>query len=178
MNKIWNYESGKDDPLSKLIKKDGDIVFTKDAMAQYLISKIEFKEGDRVMNPSYGKGAFYHNLPNNVNSFYCEINEGKDYLAQDTQVDITLDNPPFVPRKLFWSFMEKAMETTKREIYWLINTSALNVFTPNRLNQMECEGWFINGFELVADKRWYGRYVWCKIERENKNFIKWCNISF
>ena len=112
-----------DGKLKKLVEKDADICFTKDEMAKYLISKIKFKEGDKVMEPCKGKGAFFINLPKNTINLYCEINENKDYLTQNEKVDITLSNPPFVPRKLFWDFMKKAMETTNREIYWLINMS-------------------------------------------------------
>ena len=174
-NHIWNYESKKNDALAKQVEKDADICFTTFEMAKHLIGRITFKDGDRVMNTSFGKGAFYNQLPNNTKNYYCEINEGKDYLEQDQMVDITLDNPPFVPRKLFWSFMQKAMDTTTREIYWLINIGALNVFTPKRLNEMKDKNWFINGLYIVADKRWYGRYVWVKITKENNGFIDWKN---
>ena len=52
-------------------------------------------------------------------------------------VDVTLSNPPFVPRKLFWSFMLNAMKTTRREIYWLINMRSLEVFTKNRMEEIK-----------------------------------------
>lgn len=85
--------------------KDPDIVMTKPEMAKHLLSLVSFMDGDKVMEPCKGKGAFYDNLPSNVEKLYCEINEGKDYLTQEVEVDITLSNPPFVPRKLFWQFM-------------------------------------------------------------------------
>ena len=130
------------------------------------------------MEPCKGDGAFYNNLPDKVSKFYCEINEGLDYLLSTEKVDITLTNPPFVPRKLFWSFMQVAMENTDRLIYWLINFSSLNVFTPKRLKEMEEKGWFIESFHTVADKRWYGRYCWLKISKINKHVITYNTKSY
>lgn len=178
MNKIWKYKSNKDDQLAKKVAKDKDIVMTKPEMAKYLISLVDFKDGDVVIEPCLGNGAFYDNLPNNVVKKWCEINKGRDYLEFDEEVDITLSNPPFIPRKLFWSFMLKAMETTKREIYWLINLSSLNVYTPKRLEEMKNKGWFINNLHIVADKRWFGRYCWIKIGKEDKGFIKYNKMVY
>ena len=175
MSKVWNYESKENDNLAKLVKDKGDdIVMTNPKMAIDLINNhTDFKEGDKVMEPCKGYGAFYDNLPDNINKVFCEINEGKDYLEYEGMVDITLSNPPFAPRKLFWSFMVKAMETTRRNIYWLINLSALNVFTPKRLDEMKEKKWYIQHLHIVADKRWFGRYVWVKIGRKNRGIFSW-----
>ena len=178
MSKVWEYESNENDKLAKKVEKDKDIVMTKEDMAKHLINQIKFNENDIVIDPCRGKGAFYDNLPNNVEKIWCEINEGKDYLEFNGKVDITLSNPPFVPRKLFWSFMQKSMETTNREIYWLVNMSSLNVFTPKRLQEMKEKNWYIQSFHVVSDKRWYGRYIWIKIGRKDLNMFSWNEKSF
>ncbi len=64
------------------------------------------------------------------------------------------------------------------KIYWLINIASLNVFTPNRLNEMKTKGWFIQSFHAVNDKRWYGRYVWVKIGKEDNSIFSWNDESF
>jgi len=171
MSKIWDYKSNQDDKLSIQIDKTPDIAFTKDEMAKHLISIIEFKEGDIVMEPCYGKGSFYNNLPEYTNNIFCEINMDKDYLQFDGNSDITLSNPPFVPRKLFWEFHKKAMDTTNREIWWLINISSLNVFTPNRIIEMNEKGWYLNHLHITADKRWFGRYVWCQFTKTDLGIL-------
>jgi hypothetical protein len=176
--KIWDYKSNDEDKLSKKVEKDNDIVFTKPEMAKYLISLIKFQDGDIVMEPCKGKGAFYDNIPNNVVKKYCEINEDIDYLKFDDIVDITLSNPPFIPRKLFWDFHVKAMDTTNKNIYWLINILSLNIFTPKRLNIMKDRKWFIQSFNVVSDKRWFGRYVWVKFGREDNGIFSWFDKSF
>ena len=178
--KIWEYKSNEDDKLAKQVEKDNDIVMTKPEMAIHLLSLIDLKEGDILLEPCKGKGAFYDNFPDNTINKYCEINEGIDFLDYDEndKVDYVLSNPPFVPRKLFWLFQQKAMKVSKKEIYWLINMGALNVFTPKRLNEMSEQGWYINSFHIVSDKRWYGRYVWVKISKINNNFISYKKGSF
>ena len=177
-NKVWEYESNKDDKLAKKVEKDNNIVMTNPTMAIDLIATIPFVDNDIVLEPCKGTGSFYNNFPNNTNNIYCEINEGKDYLKFNEMVDYTISNPPFVPRKLFWSFQCKAMDTTRKSIYWLINMSALNVFTPKRLDEMADKGWYINSFHIVSDKRWFGRYVWIKISKENTNVMTWCKTSY
>lgn len=167
----WNNDEIPTDRLSEVVAKDPDICYTSDGMAKYLISLIDFKDGDVVMEPCLGKGSFYNNLPNNTENIYCEINLDKDYLTYEGKVDITLSNPPFVPRKLFWSFHQKAMETTRREIYWLINFSSFNVFTPNRVEEMDNKGWYIQNIHIVGDKRWFGRYAWIKFGRQPNNIL-------
>ena len=74
--------------------------------------------------------------------------------------------------------MVKSMDITRREIYWLINISSLNVFTPKRLDEMKSKNWFIESFHVVADKRWFGRYVWVKISRTNNKCFEWNNKTF
>ncbi len=179
-NKVWEYKSktNKDDALAKLVKKDRTIVYTKPTMAKHLIDRITFKDGDVVCEPCRGDGAFYNNFPDNVVKTYYEINEGKDFLQATEPVDYIAANPPFVPRKLFWNFQQKAMEITRKKIYWLINLSAMNVFTPKRLNEMKEQGWYITSQYIVADKRWYGRYVWLEISKEPSDYYTWCKTTF
>ena len=169
--KVWDYESNKNDPLAEKVKKDPTIVMTNSLMAKYLLDRIDFKDEDVVLEPCLGDGAFYNNFPENTINKWCEINEGIDFLESTEAVDYTISNPPFIPRKLFWKFHEKAMEITRKEIYWLINLSSMNVFTPKRLDEMTEKGWFIQDLHIVADKRWFGRYCFIKISKTPSTFI-------
>ena len=171
--KIWDYKSNKDDRLAQKVKKDPDIVHTRHEHARALLRLVKFRDNDRVMEPCKGKGAFYDNFPDNVTKFWCEKNESRDYMFWNETVDITISNPPFVPRKLFWLFQQKAMETTEREIWWLINISSMNVFTQRRIEEMKALGWYINQFNITCDKRWFGRYVFLKIDRIKSDVFRW-----
>ena len=70
------------------------------------------------------------------------------------------------------------METIRTAIYWLMNKYSLNVFTPKRLNEMKHKGWYINGFHIVNDKKWFGRYVWMRISRTSTQTITWCDKAY
>jgi hypothetical protein len=177
-DKVWEYKSNENDPLAEKVKKDRTIVMTKPTMAKYLMERLNIADNDIVIEPCKGDGAFYDNFPDNCIKKYCEINEGKDFLLYDEKVDYCCGNPPFVPRKLFWSFHEKAMEITQKEIYWLINLSSLNVFTPKRLEEMREKGWYIQDFHIVSDKRWIGRYVWIKINKNKNSVFSWNKKTF
>jgi hypothetical protein len=171
--KVWEYK-GK-----KILFKDKSIVMTQPAMAKYLIDRIEWKDGEIVCEPCRGDGAFYNNLPNNVIKIWFEINEGRDYLGDEkVTVQTTLANPPFLPRALFWDFMVRAMETTTDRIFWLLNLSAMNVFTPKRLDAMKKKNWFIQNQHIVADKRWYGRYTMVEIGRVDHGYYTWKRKTF
>jgi len=175
VTKVWDYKSGKVDKLAGQVQKDKNIVMTKPSMAKYLIGHIGLLPGETVMEPCRGDGAFYDNLPEP--KVWCEINEGVDYLAFDGMVDCTISNPPFVPRSLFMDFHRKAMETTRRKIYWLINIVSMNVFTPKRLKEMNEKKWFIQSFHVVQDNRWFGRYVLIELGKEDRGVFT-CGQSF
>ena len=68
--KVWEYESNEDDKLAKLVEKNNDIVMTKPEMAIHLLSLIDFKEGDILLEPCKGKGAFYDNFPDHTINKY------------------------------------------------------------------------------------------------------------
>ena len=70
------------------------------------------------------------------------------------------------------------METTRKEIYWLINMSSLNVFTPNRIQIMNDNNWYIQNLHVVSDKRWYGRYVWIKFNKNKNNILTYSKINW
>ena len=177
-NKVWDYKSNENDNLSKLVSKDKSIVMTTPEMAKYLINLVISEANDIWLDPCRGDGAFYNNFPENCDKKWCEINEGVDFFSFNEQVDITISNPPFVPRKLFWDFMVHSMEITRKKIYWLINISSLNVFTSKRLEEMKSKSWFINSIHIVSDKRWFGRYCLIEIGKIDNNFFKWSNKGF
>jgi hypothetical protein len=178
MAKIWDYNSNEDDELGKQVEKDPNIVMTQPEMAKYLLSRIDFYPDEIIMEPGLGTGSFYNNFPTFTNNKFCEINLGLDYLLQNEIVDYTISNPPFVPRKLFWNFNVHAMKTTKKEIYWLINISALNVFTPKRLEEMKSLGWYIQDLHIVSDKRWFGRYCFLRMSKDISNFFTYSKSNF
>jgi hypothetical protein len=177
-DKIWEYVSNDNDKLAEKVKKDNSIVMTNPLMAKYIIENIVWEQGECVMEPCKGDGAFYNNLPDIVDKSWCEINEGRDFLTYEGEVDTIISNPPFVPRKLFWDFQMKAMKICKKRIFWLLNLSSLNVFTPKRLDEMKILNWFIHKMTIVGDKRWFGRYCVIELGKTDKGFFNWHRKTF
>jgi hypothetical protein len=33
-------------------------------------------------------------------------------------------------------------------------------------------GWYFNSFIIVSDKRWFGRYAFCKFSKVDNGFVK------
>jgi hypothetical protein len=156
----WDYKSTVD-PVKKAAREKknkhaSDVAMTNPEMAKHLISR-----------------AFYDNFPEFVDKHWCEINDGRDYLDQDKMVDYTVTNPPFTPRKLLWSFCQKAMDTTRKEIYFLINLNCMNVFTTRRLGEMKEKCWYITSQHIVSDRRWFGRYVFLRMTRRKSDYFTW-----
>ena len=167
------------DKLQKQLKEKGkQIVMTQPAMAKDLINTIDFKEDEKVLDPCRGDGAFYDNLPWYVERDWCEVNDGRDFMDYTSKVNTIISNPPFVPRKLFWNFHLKAMDIATDRIYWLVNASCINVFTPNRMFLMHNLSWYIQKIQIVQDKRWFGRYMLIKFGRENKGFVDYIPTKY
>ena len=176
-SKVWGYGSNTNDALAKKAEQYATIVMTSPLMALDLTSLIPLIDGDVIIEPCKGTGSFYNNFHKHTINMFCEMNEGIDYLYFNGEVDYAISNPPFVPRQLLLSFHCKAMETTRKAIYWLMHISSVNVFTPKRLNNMKNKGWYINGFHIVSDKIWFGRYVWMRISRTSTQTITWCDTT-
>ena len=181
MNDLWDYEKNTDDRLGKMVEDKGiGITYTTPEMAKHLIDFVYERHPDYTvwMEPCLGSGSFYDNFPDDIKGEWCEIIKGVDYLEYDGMVDLTISNPPFVPRKLFWSFHIKAMETTRHYIYWLINLSSLNVFTPKRMEEMTEKGWFVQHIHIVQDKRWFGRYCLVEFGRVDNGLFSFHRKTF
>lgn len=183
MSKVWNYTSKKNgkDCLAEQVDKHGSqLVMTNPVMAIELLKNIPFEDDDIVLEPACGTGSFYNNFPINTTNIWCEINKGIDFLDwdDDDKVEYVISNPPFIPRKLFWDFHLKAMNITTKGIYWLINLSALNVFTTKRLCEMNEKGWYIQSMRIVNDRRWFGRYAFIHISKGKSNFITYDRTTY
>jgi hypothetical protein len=92
------------------------------------------------------------------------------------QVDWVVGNPPY---HISWKFTEKAMEISKFGIAWLVNNQALNShFTPRRIELMQCEGFYLQKIQVVADKRWFGRYYYLIFAKEKNKFLGFKRQSY
>jgi len=62
-------------------------------LAKDLIPFVPLVEGDRVIEPFKGEGAFYDALPTFVQKDWAEIQQGRDYQTLTSEYDWVITNP-------------------------------------------------------------------------------------
>ena len=153
-------------------QKDITFHYTNEQMVKDLISLIPFKENDKVLDAGSGKNkVWYKNIPEGLEKYECEIEDGIDFLTQwDKKVDWVIGNPPY---HIGWQFTEKASKLANKGIAWLVNNTEMNsLLTPRRLQIVKDNGFEITNIKVVSDKRWFGRYYFLIFEKK-PGFISW-----
>ena len=75
-----------------------------------------------------------------------------------------------------WKFTEKALKVATKGVAWLLNNQAMNShLTPRRLETLKEKGWTITHLHIVADRRWFGRYLFVILEKDTQ---KDCKITW
>ena len=89
-----------------------DKVYTPEPIAKLIISK--FALSGKVLDPFKGKGAFYDNLPEDVEKDWCEIDDGRDFFEYNEHVDWIISNPPY---SIYDDVMEHSFEVADNIVY-------------------------------------------------------------
>jgi hypothetical protein len=74
-----------------LSEKQGDHVYTPDWVVVDMVS--HFRPEGLILDPCRGKGAFTDRLPEDT--FWCEIDDGRDFFEWREAVDWVIGNPPY-----------------------------------------------------------------------------------
>ena len=87
-----------------------DKFYIPDPIAQAAINMIDFRDGDFVLEPAKGGGAYYDKIPQHLEKDYCEIDEGISFIEMREKdellfaayeppkpVDVIVTNPVGVP---------------------------------------------------------------------------------
>lgn len=130
-----------------------------------------------VLDAGSGKNkVWYKNIPNNIEKYECEIEDGINFLTDwNKQVNWIIGNPPFL---IGWKFLEKAITIATTGIAFLGNINFINCLNQNRLQILSDCGWSINKIHIVSDKRWFGRYYYIIFTKDKNNFISWKKTSY
>ena len=107
-----------------------DKVYTPSGIAKEIIGKFDLS--GKVLDPFRGKGAFYNNLPDNVEKDWCEIDDGKNFFDYEDKVDWIISNPPY---SIYKEVMEHSFEIADNIVY-LIPLSKL-VSSLGRIKQIQ-----------------------------------------
>lgn len=149
--------------------KDISFHYTNENMAIDLLSITPIELDQSVLDAGSGKNKVWFNNLRNENKFECELEDGNDFMDWQQKVDWVVGNPPF---HISWKFTEKAMEVADFGIAWLVNNQALNShFTPRRIELMQSKGFYLRKIQVVADKRWFGRYYYLIFTKSENDFV-------
>jgi hypothetical protein len=159
---------------------------TPPELSKKLIEEIQFDNNDNVLEPFKGEGSFYNNLPNNINKFWCEIEEGRDYKDDNTQnIDWVISNPPFRLEKengnrenSFYHLLNHYSTRVNKGIAFLGNDYCLSTLTPNRLKKLNNQGLYLHKIIVCSVKKWRGRYFFIIFKKEQNNFYKYIEGNF
>jgi hypothetical protein len=147
-------------------------------LCKELIKHVDLKEGDRVLEPFRGEGAFYNSFPDYVIKDWTEITEDKDYLDYAGEIDWVITNPPFrldngVKRvNAFFQLLKYYTARANKGIAFLGNDACFSTLTPKRLKELNDDGWFIHNIVVCNIKKWRGRYFFIIFKKSPSDFYK------
>jgi len=143
-----------------------------------LIKKIDFSDGDKVLEPFKGEGGFYNNLPDNVIKYYTEIEEGLCYTSFNDIVDWVITNPPFKLQNKenkrtnsFYYLLEYYSTRVTKGIAFLGNDYCLGTLTCKRLKKLEQNNLYLHKIIVCDIKKWRGRYFFLIFKKNEPSLL-------
>lgn len=142
-----------------------DKIYTPNKIALKAIEMADLKEGDIVLDPSYGAGVFYNNLPEYVNREWCEIDLDKDFFEYDKKVDCIIGNPPF---SIWTKWLEHTIYLDPQKIIYIFG--AINL-TDKRVRNIISKGYGITKIHLFCVSYWFGCAFIVMFEKNKPSII-------
>lgn len=148
-------------------EKARDKFYTPKLLAEKLISYVPLKEGDIVLDPALGNGAFYSQYPSYVEKDYCEIEEGKDFYSYNKKVDWIITNPPYSNLD---DWIKKTLRVCSKGFAYLLG---INNITPRRIEMINKRNFGLTFIHLCKVFKWYGISAFFQFEKEEENIISY-----
>lgn len=141
-----------------------DKIWTPKSVVLEMIKMCDIKETDKVLDPCYGEGIFYNNLPICKKSF-CEIDKGKDFFEFKEHQDLIIGNPPFS----LWSKWIKHTMTLTNKFCYIMN--GINI-TLSRIKFLNEGGFHITEMKILNIPWWFGdQFILICEKTDKKNSI-------
>lgn len=152
-----------------MTRQDITFHYTNEKMAQDLIDLLPLSHYTTALDAGSGRNkVWFRNLPCDE-KYECEIEDGNDFFDWQKKVDWVIGNPPYHQS---WLFTKKALDIATIGIAWLVNNQALNShLTPKRIELMQENGFYLQKIQVVADKRWFGRYYFLIFAKQKTDFL-------
>lgn len=158
---------------------------TPEELCKELIKKVDIKEGDSLLEPFKGEGAFFNNFPSNTINNYCEIEEGFDFKSFNAIVDWVITNPPFrliddnnKRVNSFYYLLNYYADKVNKGICFLGNDYCLTTLTPKRIKELNDKGLYLHKIIVCSVKKWRGRYFFMIFKKQQSNLIDYISGSF
>lgn len=148
--------------------------------ARDLIKMIPLVDGDKVLEPFAGEGAFYDQLPEFVEKDWCEIVRGRDYKNYDKEFDWVISNPPFKMdgKNMIWSLVDYYTQRAKKGVAFFVSDYGFSTLTPIRQAILKERGWGITGLTMVNIKKWRGRYFLIVFEKDKPSIMNYLSGNY
>jgi hypothetical protein len=150
-------------------QKPNDIIYTPLKVAKIMIDMCDIKPTDIVLDPCYGGGVFYDNLPE-CNKKWCEIEKEKDFFDFNEECDIIIGNPPY---SLWTKWLEHSIKLNPKKICYIFGN--MN-FTAKRIKMMEGNKYFITKIIFLKVGWWFSQSILVLFEKLDEKPL--CDISF
>ena len=145
-------------------KEANDRIYTPKPVALKMIEMCNLKEGDVVLDPSFGGGVFYDNLPDYVNKSFCEIEMDLDFFDYEDRVDCIIGNPPY---SLWNKWLDHTMKLTDKFCYIF---GMLNL-TDTRVRKIIDNGYGITKMHIIDIDWWFGHSFIVLFEKNKPSII-------
>lgn len=141
-------------------------------LATDLIRHTPLSDGDIVLEPFRGDGAFYDALPSGVQKEWCETTQGRDYQSHTEPIDWVVSNPPYRIDQddgkrinAVWMLLDYFSPRVRKGIGFLINDKCFSALTPRRLEILAERGLRMTHLIVCSVKKWRGRYYYIVFQR-------------
>lgn len=122
-----------------------DKIMTPETIAKMIIG--QFPLSGSVLDPFRGQGAFYNNLPDNIDKHWAEIDDGVDFYDEHRHFDWIISNPPYSD---FTRVMQHSYEIADNIVY-LIPLNKI-VSSWGRVKDLQRYGGLVSLYILPAGK--------------------------
>ena len=159
----------------KELTADETYVFhqTPAACAAALVAHIPVEQGDILVEPFRGEGAFFNAFPSTgAQHLWAEERQGRDYKDISGEYDWVITNPPFRLEmagkrvNTFWFLLDYYSQRARKGIAFLGNDACFGTLTPKRVAVLEQRGWGLTKLVVASIKKWRGRYYFFILEKK------------
>ena len=140
-----------------------DVFYTPKPIALQMMELCDITPTLSVLDPCYGGGVFYDNLPE-CKKNYCEIEKGLDFFDWNERVDLIIGNPPY---SLWNKWLDHTMELTDKFCYIF---GMLN-FTDDRLRRITGNGFSLTKIHVLKVEWWFGSSIVAVFEKNKPSFL-------